>query len=146
MKPHADRVMGVSFDSKIGYLYSCSTDKKFVVSEINYQQSVQEIANGSHGFTNLTHDKKNERMFLTNEAGVVFIYQISGYQQNLLHTVQTSSKNAIRGLHIDYRKFYIFTACSGGKISILDLGLPGKERFIKEISSFTGNKKVSNKG
>jgi hypothetical protein len=134
--------MGISLDSKIGYIYTCSTDKKFVVSEINYQQSVQEIAVSTHGYTNLLHDKKNERMFLTNEAGCVFVYSISGYQQTLLNQVHTSARTAIRGFHIDYRKFFIFTASSDGKISILDLGLPGKERFIKEISSFTGNKKV----
>ena len=44
--------------------------------------------------------------------------------------------------YIDYKKFYIFTATSAGKIGVLELGLPGKERFIKEITSFTGNKKV----
>lgn len=30
----------------------------------------------------------------------------------------------------------------GGKISVLELGLPGKERFIKEITCFEGNKKI----
>ena len=32
--------MGVCFDAKSGYIYSCSSDKKFIVSEINYQESV----------------------------------------------------------------------------------------------------------
>jgi WD40 repeat protein len=142
LKPHSHRVMGISFDHKIGYLYSCSSDKKFIVSEINYQQSVQEIANSTHGFTSLIHDKKNERMFLANEGGAIYVYSISGYEQTLLNMVQTSSKSPIRGLHVDYRKLYIFAASSGGKISVLELGLPGKERFIKEISAFSGNKKM----
>jgi len=30
----------------------------------------------------------------------------------------------------------------GGKISVLDLGLPGKEKFIKEISHFEGNPRI----
>jgi hypothetical protein len=135
--------MGISYDAKIGYIYSCSSDKKFIVSEVHYQQSVSEIANGTHGFTSLIHDKKNERMFLANEGGAIYVYSISGYEQNLLNLVQTSSKSPIRGMHVDYKKLYIFTASSEGKISVLELGLPGKERFIKEISTFSGNKKVN---
>jgi hypothetical protein len=36
IKPHNDRVMGVSLDSINYHLYSCSTDKKFSVSMIEY--------------------------------------------------------------------------------------------------------------
>jgi hypothetical protein len=142
LKPHTNRVMGVSFDSKSGYIYSCSSDKKFVVSEINYQESVTEVTTGSHGFTNLLSDKKNDRLFLTNEVGVVFVYSVSTFPPTLLTSVQTSSKTSIRGLYIDYKKFYIFTATLSGRISVLDLGQPGKERFIKEVTGFGGNLKL----
>ena len=142
LKPHSARVMGICFDSKSGYIYSCSSDKKFVVSEINYQESVTEVTTGSHGFTNMTCDKKNERLFLTNEVGVIFVYSISTFPPTLLTSVQTSCKTSIRGLYIDYKKFYIFSATITGKISILDLGLPGKERFIKEITTFGGDQKI----
>lgn len=30
----------------------------------------------------------------------------------------------------------------GGKIIVTDLGIPGKERFVKEIASFEGNPKI----
>ena len=142
LKPHSNRVMGVSFDSKTGYIYSCSSDKKFIVSEINYQESVTEVTTGSHGFTNMLCDKKNERLFLTNEVGVVFVYSISSFPPTLLTSVQTSSKTNIRAMYIDYKKFYIFTGTLAGRISVLDLGLLGKERFIKEITGFGGNQKI----
>jgi WD40 repeat protein len=134
--------MGISFDSKTGYIYTCSSDKKFIVSEINYQESVTEVTTGSHGFTNMVFDKKNERLFLTNEVGVVFVYSVNTFPPTLLSSVQTSSKSSIRGFHIDYRKFYIFAGTIVGRLSILDLGLPGKERFIKEITSFGGAMKI----
>jgi hypothetical protein len=142
LKPHNSRVMGITFDSRSGYIYSCSSDKRFVVSEINYQESVTEVTVGSHGFTNMVCDKKNERLFLTNEVGVLFVYSISTFPPTLLTSVQTSSKSSIRGLYIDYKKFYIFTSTLAGRISVLDLGLPGKERFIKEITGFGGNQKI----
>ena len=85
------------------------------------------------------HDKKNNRLFATNEVGVVSVYSIAQFPPTLLASVQTSDKASIRGLHIDFKKLFIFTGSKNGKICILDLGLPGKERFIKEISSFEGN-------
>jgi WD40 repeat protein len=122
-------------------IYTCSSDKKFIVSEINYQESLTEVTTGSHGFTNMICDKKNDRLFLTNEVGVVFVYSTS-FPPTLLTSVQTASKSSIRGFNIDYKKFYIFTGTMNGRLSILDLGLPGKERFIKEITSFGGAHKI----
>ncbi len=134
--------MGIYYDSKTGYIYSCSSDKRFLVSEINYQESVNEVANGSHGFTNLVCDKKNNRIFVTNEVGVVSIYSIAQFPPSLLTSVQTSSKTSIRAFHVDYRKMYIFTGTADGKLGVLDLGLPGKERFVKEITSLDSGKRV----
>lgn len=134
--------MGINYDSKTGYIYSCSSDKKFIVSEINYQESVTEVANGSHGFTNLVCDKKNSRIFVTNEVGVVSIYSVAQFPPTLLTSVQTSSKNSIRAFHVDYRKMYLFTGTADGKLGVLDLGLPGKERFVKEITSLDSGKRV----
>lgn len=36
-----------------------------------------EITTGSHGYTNLFYDKKNERLFVTNEVGVISVYSVS---------------------------------------------------------------------
>lgn len=74
--------MGLALDPKTGYIYSCGSDKKFVYSEINFQESISgkfwylylEITTGTHGFTNLVYDKKNERIFLTNEIGIFYAY------------------------------------------------------------------------
>jgi len=38
---------------------------------------------------------------------------------------------------------YIFTGTADGKLGVLDLGLPGKERFLKEITSLDSGKRVS---
>lgn len=40
LTPHKDRVMGIAVEAKSGHIYSVSTDKKFVVSEANYQESI----------------------------------------------------------------------------------------------------------
>ena len=74
LKPHTNRVMGISIEPKTGYIYSCGSDKKLKVSEINYQEAISEVNVGSHGCTALVYDRKNLRLFITNEVGVVFIY------------------------------------------------------------------------
>ncbi len=66
--------MGVAIEPKTGYIYTCGSDKKLKVSEINYQEAISDVTVGNHGCTNLIYDRKNLRLFITNEIGLVFIY------------------------------------------------------------------------
>ena len=142
IRPHKGRVMGLAFNYQQGYIYSCSSDKKFYLSEINFQSNVTEIAESAFGYTNLEYDKPNARIFLTNEGGALSIFTTTTYPPTMVNLIQTHSTHNIRGLHIDYKKLYIFTATNKGDISILDLGLPGKEKLINEISYFGGNLEI----
>jgi WD40 repeat protein len=141
-KPHIDRVMGLSYDEQKGYIYSCSTDKKLKMTEFNNISNVNELCQSAYGFTALIHDKPNERLFLTNEGGALYVFSTNEYPPILVITVQTHTFNCIRGLDIEYHKQYIFTGTNKGDISILDLGNPGKEKLIKEISYFGGNLEI----
>jgi hypothetical protein len=44
------------------------TFNKFINSEVSVS---------SHGFTNILHDKKNSRLFTTNEVGVISVYSVA---------------------------------------------------------------------
>ena len=101
-----------------------------------------EVGQSNAGYTNLQFDKVNQRIFLTNEAGALSVYMTNAFPPQLVNIIQTNSTNCIRGLDIDYTKQYIFTGTNKGDISILDLGLPGKEKLIKEISYFGGNLEI----
>lgn len=142
IKPHKGRVMGVGFNYEKGYIYSCSSDKKFYLSEINFLSNLTEIAESAFGYTNLEYDKANNRIFLTNEGGAVSIFTTSTYPPTMVNLIQTHTNHNIRGLHVDYKKLYIFTATNKGDISVLDLGLPGKEKLINEITYFGGNLEI----
>ena len=142
IKPHNARVMGLAYDPKPGYIYSCGSDRKFILSEINYLSNVTEIAESNAGYTNLQFDKANDRIFLTNEAGILSVFMTNSFPPSLVNVIQTHSTHCIRALDIDYSKQYIFTGTNKGDISILDLGQPGKEKLIKEISYFGGNLEI----
>jgi WD40 repeat protein len=134
--------MGLALDEKNNYIYSCSSDKKFMLSDLsNYSKSI-EIAQSNFGFTALILDKDNERLFLTDEGGVLRVFLTNTYPSTLVACVQTHTTNCIRALDIDFKKQYIFTGTNKGDISILDLGNPGKEKYIKEISYFGGNLEI----
>ena len=141
-KPHSDRVMGLAYDDQKGYIYSCGSDKKFMMTDFNNISNMSEVAYSAYGYTTLIHDKDNERLFLTNEGGVLSVFVTNVYPPNIVAVVQTHTSNCIRGLDIDYHKQYIFTGTNKGDISILDLGNPGKEKLIKEISYFGGNLEI----
>ena len=141
-KPHTNRVMGLTYDDQQGYIYSCSTDKKFMLAEFNNISCITEIAESAFGYTALLYDKPNQRIFLTNEGGILSVFSTGVFPPNLITVVQTHTSNCIRALDIDFHKQYIFTGTNKGDISILDLGNPGKEKLIKEISYFGGNLEI----
>ena len=45
-KPHKDRVTGIMYDAETGYIYSISSDKKFIITEIGYLNNPSEILEG----------------------------------------------------------------------------------------------------
>ena len=136
-KPHNSRIMGIDIDHKKNIVYTCSNDKKFIMTLFSEQETnINEIENSNAGFTNLVFDKENDRIFLTNEIGQLFIYLTNEEKPILVKIVQTHTKNYIKGIDINPRKFFLFTATVKGDISVFDLGFSGKEKFIEEISFF----------
>ena len=143
IKPHNDRVMGIEFDSDLGKVYSVSTDKLFLVSDINYEKSEPIIVNkGQYGYTNIFYDKENQRCFLTNEGGQIEVYLTNNFPPNLVTSFKTSSGGCIRGLNINLKKQLMFTTDMIGKITVIDLNIPGKEKNISEISTFGAKSKL----
>ena len=131
--------MGIDIDPKRNVVYTCSSDKKFIITHLVDQNTFTEIENNSAGFTNLFFDRNNERIFLSNEIGQVNIYLTNEETPVCVKTVQTHSKSSLRGFEINLKKFYIFTASIKGDISVLDLGNVGREKFVEEISFFGGD-------
>ena len=142
IKPHNGRVMGLDFDPKQEYIYSCGSDKKFILSEINYLCNTTEISESNAGYTNLIFDKVNGRLFLTNETGILSVFVTKTSPPSIVYAIQTTAAHCIRGLEINFSKQYIFTGTIKGDISILDLGKPGKEESMNEVSYFHGNLEI----
>ena len=139
VKPHTDRIMGLDYDETKNSIYSCSTDKKFMMSYLNGTNQNVLIDVNIAGYTNLKFDKKNERIFLTNEIGQLFIYLTEDYIPICVNKINTHTKNKIRGLNAQSKSDYLFTATIKGDISVMDLDTPGREKYIEETSYFGGN-------
>jgi WD40 repeat protein len=141
---HTQRIMGVGLDPYTLKLYSCSTDKCFYVTDLT-KSSIQNVLINTSitGYTNMELDADNKRIFLTNESGELSVYSLRTNPPLLVRNLQTSSLSSIRAFHIDYINNYIFTGNVGGKICIMNLTAPNKERLISEISNFgVGEQKI----
>jgi WD40 repeat protein len=141
-KPHTKRVMGVAFDAQKNCIYSCASDKRFVVSNVNDLTDMKEVSQNVYGYTALIQDAQNQRLFITTEGGVVNVFMTNVSPPALVTSIQTHTSDCIRALDIEYIKQYIFTGTTKGNISILDLNSPGKEKLIKEVSYFGGNLEI----
>ena len=135
---HTNRVMGLALDPETMNLYSCSTDKGFYVTDLkNPNFTNMLIETNTSGYTNLIYDSNNKRIFLTNEEGILSIYTTTIYPPNMVNKLMTSSMSCIRAAFLDTVNNLFFTGSINGKICIMNLGTPGKERLISEMSSFS---------
>ena len=134
--------MGVAFDAQKNCIYSCSSDKRFVMTDANDLTNMKEVSQNAYGYTTLIQDAPNQRLFATTEGGVVNVYLTNVMPPTLAISIQTHTSDCIRALDIEYVKQYIFTGTTKGNISILDLNSPGKEKLIKEVSYFGGNLEI----
>ena len=135
---HTDRVMGLGLDPKNMILYSCSTDKTFFVTDLknnNFEKML--IYTGNSGFTNLIYDKENHRIFMTNEGGEVIVFSTIVYPPNMVRLVKIKSSSCIRAAYLDNINELFFTGTVNGIISLFNLGSPGRERLISEMSYFS---------
>ena len=140
---HKDRVMGLGFDNDSNYMYSCSTDRTFYVTDLNSSPPNPTLIKTSRsGFTNLNFDKKNNRVFLTNESGELSVFLTASFPPVEALNLQITSYSSIRALDISEKNHYIFTGSVNGKINILNLSDPGKEKFISEMTSFGASMKI----
>lgn len=81
-------------------------------------------------------DSKYQRLFLTNEIGMVDVFLTESFPPVFINSIQTSTEYSIRGFEISLIKGYIFTCAMNGVISVLNLNKPGKAKLIKEVSHF----------
>ena len=135
---HVDRVMGMALDPNTMILYSCSTDRSFFCTDLKNNLFAQMlIYTGSSGFTNLIYDKENHRVFLTNEEGELIVFSTVVYPPNMLRNMKISCLACIRAAYLDNLNRLFFTGSVNGIISIINLGTPGRERLITEMSKFS---------
>ena len=143
LKNHLSTVTGLWFDPLEKKVYSVSTDKRFVASEINYNSQITEIARSPFDYTCLKSDIKYERLFTASEGGVIDIFSFSKFPPNKICSTSITGVGNIRDIYININQFYVFTCDVKGKISVLDFGSINNKNnnnssFCSEISQFGG--------
>ena len=143
LKNHVSSVNGVWFDILEKKVYSVSSDKKFVASEINYNSQITEISRSPFDYTCLKPDVKYDRLFTASEGGIIEIFSIKKFPPNKICSTSITGVGNIRDIFININQFYIFACDVKGKISVLDFGSINNNNnnngnFCSEISQFGG--------
>jgi len=143
LKNHLSTVNGIWFDPLEKKVYSVSTDKKFVASEINYNSQITEISRSPFDYTCLKADIKYDRLFTASEGGIIEIFSIKKFPPNKVCSTSITGVGNIRDIYLNINQFYIFACDIKGKISVLDFGSinnnnNNNNNFCSEISQFGG--------
>lgn len=76
----------------------------------------------------MLRDIQNKRIFIGTKNGQVHIYDISQAEKpKLLNVLVNNKKGAIRSLHLDNNRNYLFTGSfDDGELNVFDLDKPGR--------------------
>ena len=149
LKNHLSTVNGIWFDPLEKKVYSVSSDKRFVASEISYNSQITEINKSSFEYTCLKPDLKYDRLFTASEGGIIDIYSIKKFPPKKICSTSITGLGNIKDIYININQFYIFACDFKGKISVLDFGSINSpnnsgNNLCSEISQFGGKNPLRN--
>ena len=139
LKSHINCVNGMWYDSIQKKLYSVSTDKRFLVSDISSNSQLIEIAKSNFGYTCLKADIKYYRFFTANEGGVIDIFSFKNFPPTKISSTSITGNSHIRDIYININQLYIYACDVKGKISVIDFSsITNESNYCSEISQFGG--------
>ena len=139
LKPHINSVNGIWYDFIQKKLFTLSSDKRFLASDIKSNSNITEISKSNFGYTCLKVDTKYNRFFTANEGGVIDIYSYKKFPPMKLSSTGITGNSHIRDIYINPTQLYIYACDSKGKISVIDFsGLNNNSSYCPEISQFGG--------
>lgn len=139
LKSHLNVVNGMWYDYAQKKLYSVSSDKRFLVSDINSNSQLIEISKSNFGYTCLKADTKYNRFFTANEGGVIDIYSYKNFPPKKISTTTITGNSHIRDIYININQLYIYACDVKGKISVIDFSsINNESNYCTEISQFGG--------
>ena len=142
MKIHTKRVMGMSFDVEQGHLYSVGKDQFLKVTDTSNKSPICELPVGTRGLHCLCHDTKYGRLFMGDGDGQIHIYSCKSMPPTHLGSVATNPRSVLWSIQLSGDCFNLYTTNMKGFVYIFQLGAPGKEWFIKQLSEMKGAGKV----
>ena len=73
------RIIDIWYDANRGKMYTVSNDKRFAVSDVNFDSKMIEINKSVHNYTKLLADDENNRLFAATEGGIIELYSLDKY-------------------------------------------------------------------
>ena len=140
LKNHLNSITGMWYDFLTKKLYTVSSDKRFVVSDITSNSQITEISRSNFGYTCLKTDLKYNRFFTATEGGLVEIFSFKNYPPNKICSTNITGNSHIRDIYVNVIQYYIYACDVKGKISIVDFSSINNTEgsFCSEISQFGG--------
>lgn len=136
LKNHFSRVTGIWYDSSKSKLYSVSTDRRFTASEATGKHLMKEVNRSVYNYTGLLPDKKNERLFASTDGGIIELYSTEDFPPVKKKRFKISGLGNISDLFLNIQQFYLYTCDKKGKITVIELGQVGREKYSSELSQF----------
>ena len=144
---HKDGVIGIAIDEKQNQIYTIGNDKQFKATDIQTSTNHWETVVGTGKLTCMKYDSKRNRTIILNSIGEFFIYSTIDKAPKLVNKFSFGVRESFKNIILDNNGEYFLTCIlivtigsTQGTISFINIAEPGKEKLIKEMTSFKGVK------
>jgi WD40 repeat protein len=136
LKNHFSRIIDIWYDANRGKMYTVSNDKRFAVSDVNFDSKMIEINKSVHNYTKLLADDENNRLFAATEGGIIELYSLDKYPPEKRCRIRIHGAGCISDFCYNKINSHLFTCDKSGKISVIEIGGVRKEKTSTQISQF----------
>jgi WD40 repeat protein len=117
-------------------MYTVSNDKRFAVSDVNFDSKMIEINKSVHNYTKLLADEEKNRLFAATEGGIVELYSLDKYPPEKRCRIRIHGAGCISDFCYNTINSHLFICDKSGKISVIEIGDVRKEKTSAQISQF----------
>jgi WD40 repeat protein len=123
--------MAIQLKKHSNQLLTISEDSKLKLSDLKSYDLLADSSPTKSSLKSLLFDPDRDILLLGDSDGSLHLYSLLSNLLDYQVSLQLRSHSPIRSMCLSLGSFYLVAASLDGSLSILELGKPGKERFIK---------------
>ncbi|CAG9310832.1 unnamed protein product [Blepharisma stoltei] len=139
---HGGKIIGIAINYRNSYMYTCSEDKRLVVTQLNGQTDTKDITISNKRPVSMKCDFIKERVYIGTSKGSVHIFDISQFQPRGIIVVETDLPSDLSALCVKNHSL-IIAGSTSGDVCVYQQGEGERETIHRLVIGFKAKSQIN---